>query len=119
MNEKEDTREVTGKGGEVKKFSEIYGQTAFDFKGERKTFEEVIGKSIIISDFAPLGGLYGEFFVAQATLTETREIINFPIGSEVIMQQLKRAREDNNLPIQTTIEKRTAQKTKRAYYTLA
>lgn len=114
--EKSEDKQVTIAGGQVKKFSEIYGQ-AIDFEGQRMEMSEAIDKEIIIYDFAILPGLYGDFVVVQAKLDE--KMVNFPVGSVVILDQLKKAKQDNNLPLQTTIIERISEKSKRKYFSLS
>ena len=111
----EEEQMVVGKGGEVKKFSDIY--RGVDFEGRRTETDEILNKEIIIQDFTELQGLYGIFVVCQAKLGE--ELITFPLGSEVTLAQLRKIKADKNFPILTKIEKRISEKTKRGYYTLS
>lgn len=119
-----------------KRFSDEYGQPEFDFPGEQVEEKEVRNKEMTIYDFVLLNGSFGEFAVIDAELTEatkieitdevdgeptatTKEIkkIQFPEGSDVIRRQLKKAKEDDNLPIVAKIvEKRS--KGKMTYRTL-
>lgn len=115
MNEEIKSEEVVvGKEGEVKKFSEIY--RGIEFEGRKVEVDEILGKEIVITDFTELQGNYGVFVVCQAKLDNV--MITFPIGSEVVLNQLRKIKTDNNIPILTKIEKRISEKTKRQYYTL-
>jgi len=115
MAEKE--KEVVLKGGEVKKFSEIYTGSVATIAGERKESKDVIDKEIIIKNFVLLNGTYGEFAIIEAEMEG--QAINFGIGSDVVIHQLKRAKEDNNLPLRATITSKRSEKSKRNYFTLS
>lgn len=110
-------KEIVLKGGEVKRFSEIYTGSVATIAGERKESKEVIDKEIIIKNFVLLNSSYGEFAVIEAELDD--QAINFPVGSGVVIHQLKRAKEDNNLPMKATITHRRSEKSKRNYFTLS
>jgi len=97
------------------KYSEAY-QTK-DFEGQRVEFTEVLDKEITIYDFIKSVGDYGEYAIIDAKLGTTR--VKFLVGSGVIIQQLIRVKEDNNLPIRATIQKRHSETSKRDYYTLS
>jgi len=109
--------------GKVKKFGEIYNKT-IDFEGEKVEEKEVVGKDIVIHDFALLVGQFGQFAVVDATILPalneqgSGKRVQFSEGSDVIMRQLKAIKEDNNLPIKTVIEERTGEKSKLNYRTL-
>ena len=100
---------------EVKKFSDLYKGELFE--GRRTEVDEILGKELIILDYAELQGNFGTFAVCQAKLEN--ELITFPIGSEIVLNQLRKIKEDKNFPILVKIEKRQSEKTKRSYYTLA
>jgi len=120
--------------GETKKFGDIY-QPTIEFEGEKVEEKEVVGKDIIIHDFAMLNGQFGEFAIVDATVllvpasvivdikivdvTEQGKRVQFAEGSEVIMRQLKKIKEDNNFPIMTKIEERVGEKSKMTYRTLS
>jgi len=102
---------------ETKKFSEEYKNEQFEFEGERCEIGDVLDKEIKIYDFAKMSGTYGEFCCIDGELNGKR--IQFLVGSQVVISQLDRAKQDNNLPISATITKRHSEKTKRDYYTLS
>ena len=115
-----------------KKFSDVYGQQSFDFPGEQVNEKDVREKEMTIYDFALLNGQFGEFLVIDAELTEEMRIevdketghienvkrIQFAEGSDIIRKQLKKAKEDGNLPLIAKIEERTSEKSKMTYRTL-
>lgn len=109
----------------AKKFSDEYGQPTFDFPGVQIGEKAIRDKEITIYDFAILNGAFGEFLVVDAELTEEIEKdgnkvkrVQFAEGSDVIRRQLKKAKEDKNLPLIAKIVERTADKTKMTYRTL-
>lgn len=113
-----------------KRFSDVYGQATFDFLGEQVEEKTIRDKEITIYDFAILNGQFGEFAVIDAELSEEINITNeegsksvkrvqFAEGSDIIRKQLKKAKEDKNLPIIAKIVEKTAEKSKMAYRTLA
>ncbi len=108
----------------IKNFDEIY-TPQIEFEGEKIDEKEIIGKDIVIHDFAILNGQFGEFAIIDATIvpaptsTEVGKRVQFPEGSHVIMRQLKAIKEDKNFPIKTKIEERTGEKSKMNYKTLA
>ncbi len=120
--EKEETKD------QFKKFGDIY-QPTIEFEGEKVEEKEVVGKDIIIHDFAMLNGQFGEFAIVDATVlpvpgeaidvTGKGKRVQFAEGSEVIMRQLKKIKEDNNFPIETKIEERVGEKSKMTYRTLS
>jgi len=112
-----------------KKFSDIYGQAEYDFPGDQVEEKEVRDKEMTIYDFVLLNGQFGEFAVVDAELSEEIEIskeegnkkvkrISFAEGSDVIRHQLKKAKEDRNLPLIATIVEKTSDKSKMTYRTL-
>ena len=119
------------KTDESKKFSSIYGQEEYDFPGEQVEEKDVRGKEMIIYDFAKLNGSFGEFAVVDAEMSEEIEIegenstikkvkrVQFMEGSKIIGDQLKKAKEDGNLPMIATIIERTSAKSKMTYRTLS
>lgn len=115
--EKTDDKEVIIAGGEIKKFSDVYANQSFDFEGRKAEFDEIFNKEIIIHDFAILPGEFGTFAVVSIKLND--EMITVPLGSEVVREQLVKAKEDGNLPLQGTIVERLSEKSKRKYHTLS
>jgi len=120
---------VNKKPEKPKRFSEAYGQPAFDFPGVQVEEKAIREKEITIYDFAILNGAFGEFAVVDAELTEEIEInienavtkvkrVQFAEGSDVIRRQLKKAKEDKNLPLIAKIVERTSDKSKMTYRTL-
>ena len=116
-----------------KRFSDIYGQAEYDFPGEQVEEKDVRDKEMTIYDFVLLHGTFGEFAVIDAELSEGIEVmdqaqdplmkktvkrIQFCEGSDVIRHQLKKAKEDRNLPLIATIVERTSDKSKMTYRTL-
>ena len=111
---------TTYEGKNVKKFGDIYNKN-IEFEGEKIVEKELIGKEILIHDFALLNGQFGDFAIVDATILNEIGIgkrVQFAEGSEVIIRQLKTLKEDKNLPIKTTIEERTSDKSKLTYRTL-
>jgi len=113
---------------EPKRFADEYGQESFDFPGEQVEEKAIRDKEITIYDFALLNGQFGEFAVIDAELSEEIEIsseegikkvkrIQFAEGSDIIRKQLKKAKEDKNLPLIAKIVERTS-KSKMTYRTL-
>lgn len=113
----------------AKRFSDTYGQEEFDFPGEQVKEEAIRNKEMTIYDFATLNGTFGEFLVVDAELTDEIIVgagvdqkrvkrVQFAEGSDVIRKQLKKAKEDKNLPIIAKIVERTSEKTKMTYRTL-
>lgn len=115
----------------ISSFNQIYGQVEYDFKGDKVKEEEVRGREIIIHDFVILHGQYGEFAVVDAELTEEIEIeisegefkktkrVQFAEGSDVIRNQLIKAREEGHLPLKATIIERSSDTSKMTYRTLS
>ena len=116
-----------------KRFSEEYGQDEYDFPGDQVNEKDVRDKEMTIYDFVVLNGKFGEFAVVDAELTEETKLdvqvddkivekqvqrIQFCEGSEVIRHQLKKAKEDNNLPLIATIVERISEKKQLTYRTL-
>lgn len=106
-----------------KKFSDTYGQPTFDFPGKQVEEKCIRDQEMTIFDFAILNGTFGEFLVIDAELLEPLDDgikrIQFAEGSDVVRKQLKKAKEDGNLPIMAKIEERTSEKSKMTYRTLA
>ena len=112
-----------------KKFSDVYGQTSFDFPGEQIEEKTIRNKEMTIYDFALLNGAYGEFAIIDAELTDSIIVgegidqkrvnrVQFAEGSDIIGKQLKKAKEDKNLPLIAKIVERTSEKSKMTYRTL-
>lgn len=116
-----------------KKFSDIYGQQEYDFPGEQVEEKDIRDKEMTIYDFVLLNGQFGEFAVVDAELSEGIEVIDqaqdppanktvkriqFCEGSDVIRHQLKKAKEDRNLPLIAKIVEKTSDKSKMTYRTL-
>jgi len=113
-----------------KKFSDIYGQAEYDFPGDQVEEKDVRDKEMTIYDFVLLNGQFGEFAVVDAELSAETEVpegetgkkkvkrISFAEGSDVIRHQLKKAKEDRNLPLIATIIEKTSDKSKMTYRTL-
>jgi len=114
---------------EQRRFSDIYGQPEFDFPGEQVDEKLIRNIDMIIYDFAILNGTFGEFLVIDAELAEELVIntaneqkrvkrVQFAEGSDIIKRQLKKAKEDKNLPITAKIVERMSDKSKMTYRTL-
>ena len=115
---------------EAKRFSEEYGQASFDFPGEQVEEKAIRDKEMTIYDLALLNGQFGEFAIVDAELSEGITItksdgnlgevkrIQFAEGSDIIRKQLKKAKEDGNLPLIAKIVERTSDKSKMTYRTL-
>jgi len=112
-----------------KKFSDIYGQPEYDFPGEQVEEKIIRDKEMTIYDFVLLHGTFGEFAVIDAELSDDIIIgagveqkrvkrIQFAEGSDIIRKQMKKAKEDRNLPLIGKIVERTSEKSKMTYRTL-
>ena len=130
---KEALEKAEDKDGQAKRFSEEYGQEEYDFPGDQVNEKDVRDKEMTIYDFVILNGKFGEFAVVDAELTEKIKVsvevddktvekqvqrIQFCEGSAVIRHQLKKAKEDGNLPLIATIVERTSEKSQLTYRTL-
>jgi hypothetical protein len=111
------------KGGEkmdeeIKSFSELFGRQTIDFEGERVELLDVLKKEIVIRDFALLPSAFEEgteFAVVQAEMN--KRLVTFACGSKVLIEQLKKIKNANALPIKVTIV-REKSKSGRSYYTM-
>jgi len=112
-----------------KRFSDLYGQPQYDFPGEQVNEKDVRDKEMTIYDFVLLNGQFGEFAVIDAELSEEIQVtaeegskgvkrIQFAEGSDIIGKQLKKAKEDRNLPLIAKIVERYSEKSKMTYRTL-
>jgi len=85
-------------------FEEAYGKVAFE--GERKKIADVFEKEIVVLDFVELPSQYREgqnFAVINAKLGG--ELITFATGSQALLNQLQRVRQNKKFPFKAKIVK--------------
>jgi len=100
-----------------KKFSDLDLGTNLFPEVPKKDLKDIMDKEIIIKEFAELPSDFGGTYLIVLAEFEGEDI-TFPIGSKVVVSQLKKVKEMNELPIETKV---TEQKSKdgRMYQTLS
>lgn len=114
--EKAERKNLKDKMEKVKRFTDIY-PSEVSFEAEAVDFKSVFDKDLKILDVANLIGSYGSFIIILAEDDGKR--IQFNTGSDVIMQKLKIAKDENQLPLIAKFIERTSADKKNKYYDIA
>lgn len=85
--------------------NDMLGSATFD--GERVAIDSVINKEVAIIDFmtAPSSFYEGFDFAAVQFMEEDNLVKWFRTGSKVLIEQLKKLKDNNSLPIRTKLVK--------------
>jgi len=100
-----------------KKFSDLDLGTNLFPEVPKKDLKDIMNKKIIIKDFAELPSDFGGTYLIVLA-EEAEEDITFPIGSRVVVSQLKKIKEMEELPVETKIIEQKS-KDGRMYQTLS
>lgn len=100
-----------------KKFEDLDMGTNLFPEVPKRDLKEIMDKTIIIKDFAELPSDFGGTYLVVLA-EEGGEDFTFPVGSKVIVAQLKKVKEMNELPVETKVTEKKS-KEGRIYQTLS
>jgi len=98
----------------VKRFKDVFSEELRELKGKRVDFGNLVGKEIVVTDFVPRTGEYGEFYIVQFKYLNKKDLFTTSTGAKLLMRYLKSAKEKDCIPLQVRVMKVTGKD--KSYY---